>query len=105
MTNEDAHRLAREKGVSRPLYAFVRAFIEPDRRRWANDDPPTEPLSPRERDVLRLCADGKTNEEIATALTLSPRTVERHLSNVYLKLGLSGSAARTAAVARFLRED
>jgi DNA-binding NarL/FixJ family response regulator len=62
-------------------------------------------LSPRERDVLGLCADGMTNEEIATALTLSPRTVERHLSNVYLKLGLTGSAARTAAVARFLRES
>jgi pimeloyl-ACP methyl ester carboxylesterase/DNA-binding CsgD family transcriptional regulator len=83
----------------------VTAFLEPDRRRWASDDPPTEALSPRERDVLRLCADGKTNDEIATELTLSPRTVERHLSNVYLKLGLTGSAARTAAVARFLRDS
>ena len=38
-----------------------------------------------------------------TALALSPRTVERHLSNVYLKLGVSGPAARAAAVARYLR--
>jgi pimeloyl-ACP methyl ester carboxylesterase/DNA-binding CsgD family transcriptional regulator len=83
----------------------VRAFVEPDRHRWASDDPSTDSLSPRERDVLRLCAEGRTNDEIATALTLSPRTVERHLSNVYLKLGLTGSAARTAAVARFLRDS
>ncbi|HEX5825070.1 MAG TPA: alpha/beta fold hydrolase [Candidatus Limnocylindrales bacterium] len=82
----------------------VTQFLEPDRRRYASDDPSTESLSPRERDVLRLCAEGLTNDEIATALTLSPRTVERHLSNVYLKLGLTGSAARTAAVARFLRD-
>jgi pimeloyl-ACP methyl ester carboxylesterase/DNA-binding CsgD family transcriptional regulator len=85
--------------------AEVREFLEPDRRSWASARSPAEPLSPRERDVLGLCADGMTNEEIATALTLSPRTVERHLSNVYLKLGLTGSAARTAAVARFLRES
>jgi pimeloyl-ACP methyl ester carboxylesterase/DNA-binding CsgD family transcriptional regulator len=82
----------------------VAAFIEPDRHRWAGRELPLEALSPRERDVLNLCADGKTNEEIAAALALSPRTVERHLSNVYLKLGVSGAAARTAAVARYLRE-
>jgi pimeloyl-ACP methyl ester carboxylesterase/DNA-binding CsgD family transcriptional regulator len=85
--------------------AEVHEFLEPDRRSWASARRRTEPLSPRERDVLGLCADGMTNEEIATALTLSPRTVERHLSNIYLKLGLTGSAARTAAVARFLRES
>jgi len=83
----------------------VRAFLEPDRQRWASDDPPAESLSPRERDVLRLCAEGRTNDEIAAALTLSPRTVERHVSNIYLKLGVTGSAARAAAVARFLRDD
>jgi pimeloyl-ACP methyl ester carboxylesterase/DNA-binding CsgD family transcriptional regulator len=82
----------------------VAAFIEPDRRRWANADLPLHALSRREREVLDLCADGRTNEEIAEALTLSPRTVERHLSNIYLKLGVSGTAARTAAVARYLRE-
>ena len=34
MTNEEAHRLAREKGVSRPLYAFVRALVAPFLRIW-----------------------------------------------------------------------
>jgi DNA-binding NarL/FixJ family response regulator len=41
-----------------------------------------------------------TNEEIATRLYVSTRTVERHLSNVYKKLGLSGKAARAAVAAR-----
>lgn len=59
-------------------------------------------LSARELDVLRLAADGFDNAVIAERLVLSQRTVERHLQNVYLKLGLSGAAARTAAVARFL---
>jgi pimeloyl-ACP methyl ester carboxylesterase/DNA-binding CsgD family transcriptional regulator len=87
--------------------AEVTAFLEPDRREWADQvrDPARalDALSPRELDVLRLCADGLTNEDIAAALTLSPRTVERHLSNVYQKLGLAGTAARAGAVARFVR--
>jgi len=98
------HILLADEPAWATFMAEVRAFLEPDRQRRASDDPPAEPLSPRERDVLRLCADGRTNDEIAAALTLSPRTVERHLSNVYLKLGVTGSAARAAAVARFLRD-
>ncbi len=66
---------------------------------------PAEALSPRELDVLRLAADGRTNDEIADALGLSVRTVERHLSNIYAKLGLSGRAARAAAVAEYLRRQ
>ena len=60
-------------------------------------------LSARERGVLALVAEGRTNDEIAAALYLSHRTVERHLSNVYAKLRLSGKAARAAAAARFSR--
>jgi pimeloyl-ACP methyl ester carboxylesterase/DNA-binding CsgD family transcriptional regulator len=98
------HILLADEPAWATFMAEVRAFLEPDRLRRASDDPPAEPLSPRERDVLRLCAEGRTNDEIAAALTLSPRTVERHLSNIYLKLGVTGSAARAAAVARFLRD-
>jgi pimeloyl-ACP methyl ester carboxylesterase/DNA-binding CsgD family transcriptional regulator len=60
-----------------------------------------EELSRRECDVLELVADGCSNDEIACRLFLSVRTVERHLSNVYAKLGVSGKAARAAAAARF----
>ncbi|MEP6631400.1 MAG: alpha/beta fold hydrolase, partial [Lapillicoccus sp.] len=59
-------------------------------------------LSTREREVLALAAQGLDNDAIARTLTLSVRTVERHLQNVYVKLGLQGRTARAAAVARLL---
>src|SRR5207244_3966029 len=46
-----------------------------------------EVLTPREREVARLVADGSTNSEIADSLFLSRKTVERHVSNVLAKLG------------------
>ena len=58
-------------------------------------------LSTRELDVLGLVATGLGNEEIAARLYISARTVERHLSNIYVKLGVSGKAARAAAAARY----
>jgi class 3 adenylate cyclase/DNA-binding CsgD family transcriptional regulator len=60
-------------------------------------------LSKRELDVLALIAEGCTNEDVAARLHLSHRTVERHLSNIYAKLRLSGKAARAAAAVRFSR--
>ncbi len=84
----------------------VTAFLAPDRLTLGADaGPGLGELSPREIDVLRLAADGRTNEEIGEALTLSVRTVERHLSNAYQKLGLTGRAARAGAVAAVLRAD
>ena len=59
-------------------------------------------LSARELEVLRLAAQGQDNATIARSLTLSVRTVERHLHNTYLKLGIQGKSARTAAVARLM---
>ena len=67
----------------------------------AEDD--LDELSARECEVLELVADGLSNEQIAERLYLSVRTVERHLSNVYAKLRVSGKAARAAAAARFSR--
>jgi pimeloyl-ACP methyl ester carboxylesterase/DNA-binding CsgD family transcriptional regulator len=60
-------------------------------------------LSSRELEVLELVAAGLTNEAIAEHLFLSVRTVERHLSNVYAKLRLSGKAARAAAAVSFIK--
>lgn len=51
----------------------------------------------REVDVLRLVGRGRSNDEIASELFLSVRTVERHLSNVYSKIGAHGRAARVLA--------
>lgn len=84
----------------------VTRFMEPERAsipaRSARSEP-VEQLTEREVELLHLVARGLTNDEIAEQLTLSSRTVERHLSNVYRKLGVAGRAARAAAVAHILR--
>jgi HD-GYP domain-containing protein (c-di-GMP phosphodiesterase class II) len=54
------------------------------------------PVTEREAEVLRLLARGLNNPQIATSLVVSRKTVERHLENIYNKLGIS---SRTAAVA------
>jgi pimeloyl-ACP methyl ester carboxylesterase/DNA-binding CsgD family transcriptional regulator len=84
----------------------VRAFLEQDRVAMAaseRDGRAIESLSAREIEVLRLAADGLDNASIAASMGLSIRTVERHLSNAYAKLALTGPAARGAAVARLVR--
>jgi DNA-binding CsgD family transcriptional regulator len=53
-------------------------------------------LTSRELQVLRLVAAGKTNKAIAGELVLSERTVDRHVSNIFTKLGVSSRAAATA---------
>jgi len=74
-----------------------------DALRALGASPPDEradgPLSPREREILRLVALGRSNDEIAAELVLSVRTVERHVANAYAKIGVSGRTARAAASA------
>jgi DNA-binding CsgD family transcriptional regulator len=53
-------------------------------------------LTPRELQVLRLVTAGDTNKAIAADLVLSERTVDRHVSNIFAKLGVSSRAAATA---------
>jgi DNA-binding NarL/FixJ family response regulator len=53
-------------------------------------------LSPRELEVLRLVASGKTNKAIAKQLYLSEKTVDRHVSNIFTKANVASRAAATA---------
>ncbi len=57
-------------------------------------------LTGRELQVLRLVARGDTNRSIGTALGLSERTIDRHVSNIFVKLEVSSRAAATAAALR-----
>ena len=63
-------------------------------------------LTPRERDVLALMAEGRSNAAIAGILVISERAVEKHISNIFAKLGLPPSDAdhrRVLAVLAYLR--
>ncbi|MEU3820186.1 response regulator transcription factor [Streptomyces sp. NPDC030392] len=62
-------------------------------------------LTPREREVLGLMAEGRTNSAIARQLVVSDGAVEKHVSNIFLKLGLSpseGDHRRVLAVLTYL---
>ena len=98
----DNHILQEGEPAWEEFLSEVRAFLGDDERaRTAAAD--LSELSEREREVLELVSAGMSNEQIAARLFLSTRTVERHLSNVYAKLRLSGKSARAAAAARFSR--
>lgn len=68
--------------------AAVRALIREHLRRRARKPPEPDPLSPRELEVVKLIAEAYTNEEIAEALVISKKTVERHRENILEKLGM-----------------
>jgi pimeloyl-ACP methyl ester carboxylesterase/DNA-binding CsgD family transcriptional regulator len=98
----DNHILQEGEPAWEVFLAEVRAFLD------GREPTPTVTtdlgeLSERESEVLELVAAGMSNEQIAERLVLSTRTVERHLSNVYAKLRLSGKSARAAAAARYSR--
>lgn len=75
------------------LIAEVSEFLGADRRPTAGE----VSLTDRQREIINLVAQGRGNDEIARRLHLSVRTVERHLSNIYARLGVNGRAARAAA--------
>ena len=66
---------------------------------------PLESLTAREREVLQLMAEGRTNAAVASALVVSEGAVEKHVSSIFLKLGLTPADSdhrRVLAVLRFL---
>lgn len=69
-------------------------------------DDPLQLLSPRERDVLTHMAEGRSNQGIAAALHVTPAAVEKHVTNIFRKLGLDDEPTahrRVLAVLRVLR--
>jgi DNA-binding CsgD family transcriptional regulator len=114
----DNHVLLDGEPATEVFFAALADFLAPDaaaaptgvpvdlpRQNGGPDPAALAELTSREREVLDLAAAGRENREIAEALTLSVRTVERHLQTVYRKLGLTGSAQRTAATALVLGAD
>ena len=72
------------------------------RPRPAHD--PLDDLTPREREVLTLVAEGRSNEGVAAALFITPRTVEAHVSEIFTKLNLEpGTNRRVMAVLAYLK--
>jgi pimeloyl-ACP methyl ester carboxylesterase/DNA-binding CsgD family transcriptional regulator len=83
-----------------PVIAAIRTFVDAPSRRAPGAVPAPLGLSPREVEVLRLLAAGLSNPAIAARLTLSVHTVERHVVNIYTKLGIHGRAEATAYAIR-----
>jgi two-component system response regulator NreC len=62
---------------------------------------PVQELSSREREVLKLLAEGKPNREIAKFLHISPRTVDSHRANILRKLGVNSNAELTQVAIKY----
>ena len=86
-----------------PVIEELLGSLTPPETEWAlqtGSELPAGRLSPRELDVLRLIAAGKSSREIAEDLVLSVRTVDRHIANIYLKTETHGRAQATAYAIR-----
>ena len=77
--------------------ATLRARLHPPARQART---PESPLTRRERDVLRLIAEGCGNASIASQLRISEHTVHRHVANMFVKLGVPSRSAAVAAASR-----
>jgi DNA-binding NarL/FixJ family response regulator len=70
-------------------------------------DDPLDDLTPRERDVLELMAEGRSNQAIGDRLFITPRAVEKHVTSIFVKLGLPAASEdhrRVLAVLAFLKQ-
>jgi LuxR family maltose regulon positive regulatory protein len=88
-----------EQGVSRPLVVtLTRSSLPVLAQPAPSVSPlPVEPLTRREQEILRLLAEGASNQEIADALVIQLSTVKKHVSNM---LGKLGAESRTQAIAQ-----
>ena len=91
MSMEAAFEYALSEGEPSTITTSSAASVQPT----TSASEHTAGLTPREVEVLGLVAEGLTNAQVAHRLFLSPRTVHRHLSSIYRKLGVSSRAAAT----------
>ena len=66
-------------------------------------DDPLDGLTPREREVLELMAEGRSNKGIAEVLVVTPHAVEKHVTGIFTKLGVGGGAEDHRRVLAVLR--
>jgi DNA-binding CsgD family transcriptional regulator len=92
----DRGSAALELEAARAAFEALGAVRDVERIDALAGDGASHGLTARELEVLRLVAEGRTNRAIADALFLSERTVERHVSNTFVKLGVRTRAAATA---------
>jgi DNA-binding NarL/FixJ family response regulator len=95
----DQDTAALELDAARSVFAELGAapdLARVDLLARAEDTADSHGLTSRELQVLRLVAAGRTNKAIAAELVLSERTIDRHVSNIFTKLGVSSRAAATA---------
>jgi DNA-binding NarL/FixJ family response regulator len=102
---DDTDSAALERDAAASLFARLGIGVAPHGGGAGRPSHHRDPagLTRREREILGLVAEGRSNQEIATELVLSIRTVERHLATTYQKLGVHGRSARAAAVSHALR--
>jgi ATP/maltotriose-dependent transcriptional regulator MalT len=94
--------LGAEKGLSKAKYILKNLHntkIKPGAKENIYE------FTGRELEVLRLMSEGKNNEEMAEQLFLSIRTIEKHISNLYQKMGVSGKSARAFIVSYAIRHN
>jgi two-component system, NarL family, response regulator NreC len=94
--DDDIERAIRSVAVGRPFFSpsiaqvLLEDYVRLMRERHIQDS--YDLLTEREREVLQLLAEGKSNKEAATILNLSPYTIETHRQNLMQKLGLHNTA-------------
>lgn len=94
--DDDVERAIRSVAMGRPFFSpsiaqsLLEDYVRLMRERHVKDS--YDLLTEREREVLQLLAEGKSNKEAATILGLSPYTIETHRQNLMQKLGLHNTA-------------
>ncbi|GAA2760309.1 ATP-binding protein [Actinopolymorpha rutila] len=103
---EDAYARAFAEGAERGHdHAVAAALQEGPDRRSVHRPAGKSPLTPREREIADLIAQGRTNKQIAGALVIAQRTAESHVENILVKLGFTSRAQVAAWTAEQDRAD